>query len=109
MVAAISISNEGSDSNAFPMTMRSAPAFKFSRTFSADLIPPPTMIGIDTAPLTDAIISEGTGLEAPLPASMKISLRPNISAAIAVQTAISDLVDGIGDVLLIYKTVVPTP
>src|SRR5687768_7049438 len=102
MVAAISINNEGSDSNALPITITSAPAERFSLTFSVDLMPPPMMMGMEVAPRTASIISEGIGLNAPLPASIKINLSPSISAAIAVQTAMSDLLAGMGVVLLMY-------
>ncbi len=60
-------------------------------------------------PLTKLIISSGTDMEAPLPASIKIVRKPSISPAMAVHAAISFLSLGIGNELLMYDTDVGLP
>ena len=51
--------------------------------------------------LTVSIILSEIGFSAPLPASIKISFKPNNSPAIAVHAEIAGLFEGIGVVLLI--------
>ena len=67
---AISVMRPGLFSMAFPTTIRSAPALKADLAISGPVIPPPMISGSVMEFFTCCIIERGTGLEAPLPASI---------------------------------------
>jgi len=56
-------------SRALPITAMSAPAEQTALSSEEDLIPPPTIRGIEIEALTAEITASGTRLRAPLPAS----------------------------------------